>query len=82
MRIAAADACRVAGLRAPLGAGRSALLVHLGVVGQLGSARLADEPAQSVEKPPGSMSVTWMPNGSTSCASACEKPSSAHFDAW
>ncbi len=28
-----------------------------------------------MEKPPGSISVTWMPNGATSCASACEKPS-------
>lgn len=43
---------------------------------------MADEPAQSVENPPGSISVTLMPNPSTSCASDCEKPSSAHFDAW
>ena len=47
-----------------------------------GVACLADGPAQSVAKPPGSTSVTWMPKPATSCASACEKPSSAHFEAW
>jgi hypothetical protein len=44
--------------------------------------RFDEDPAQSVENPPGSISVTSMPNGATSWASACEKPSSAHFDAW
>ena len=42
----------------------------------------ADAPPQSVEKPPGSMSVTLMPNPATSWASAWLRPSSAHFEAW
>ena len=44
--------------------------------------RTADGPAQSVLNPPGSIDVTWMPNPATSCASAWERPSNAHFDAW
>ena len=39
-------------------------------------------PAQSVANPPGSISVTWMPNWATSWASAWLMPSSAHLDAW
>ncbi len=54
---------------------------HVVIVGQR-SACFADAPDQSVSKPPGSISVTCTPNEATSCASACEKPSSAHFEAW
>ncbi|MDP9890759.1 hypothetical protein J2X98_004373 [Pseudarthrobacter enclensis] len=43
---------------------------------------VADGPDQSVEKPPGPTSVTWILNPSPSCVSDWEKPSSAHFDAW
>lgn len=41
--------------------------------------RAADEPPQSVENSPGSISVTSRP--ATSPARACESPSRAHFDA-
>ena len=47
-----------------------------------GAVCFEEGPAQSVEKPPGSIRVTWMPKLSTSAASAWEKPSSAHFEAW
>lgn len=40
------------------------------------------DPAQSVENPPGSTSVTSTPKPRTSCARASVSPSSAHFDAW
>jgi hypothetical protein len=43
--------------------------------------RTADGPAQSVLNPPGSISVTWIPNPATSAASDWEKASSAHFEA-
>jgi hypothetical protein len=49
-------------------------------VQRLGVAR--GRAAQSVAKPPGSISVTWMPKSATSWASDWLKPSSAHFDAW
>ena len=34
---------------------------------------------KSVRTGPGSMMVTWMPNGSRSCASDSEKPSTANL---
>ncbi len=43
---------------------------------------LAELPPQSVEYPPGSMSVTLMPKPATSCARDWLKPSNAHFEAW
>src|SRR5579875_2795944 len=48
----------------------------------MGSDTFAEAPAQSVAKPPGSISVTLTPNGLTSWARAWLKPSSPHFDAW
>ena len=48
----------------------------------IGSLLRDDGPLQSVAKPPGSISVTWMPKPATSCDNACEKPSSPHFEAW
>src|ERR1700754_2545766 len=46
-----------------------------------GVACLADDPAQSVAKNPGSTSVTLTPKGSTSKARASLKASSANLDA-
>ena len=46
------------------------------------SERLAESPLQSVEKPPGSTSVTLMPKSATSWASDWLRPSSAHLEAW
>ncbi len=43
---------------------------------------LAEGPDQSVEKPPGSMRVTWTPKSATSWARDWLKASSAHLDAW
>ena len=73
---------RVAGRGRALAARSVGLLAELVVGRAAASACLADGPAQSVEKPPGSMSVTLMPKPATSWASAWLKPSSAHFDAW
>ena len=35
-----------------------------------------------MEKPPGSINVTWMPKPATSWASAWEIPSRPHLEAW
>ena len=40
---------------------------------------LIEAPAQSVRMPPGSSTVTLMPNGATSAASTEENQPSAHF---
>ena len=55
----------------------------VGVVGDLllGRVSAAELPVQSVAKPLGEMSTTRMPNGSTSCASESDSPSTANFDA-
>jgi hypothetical protein len=41
-----------------------------------------EEPAQSVRIPPGSRTVTLIPNGPTSFARTSEKPPTAHLAAW
>ena len=60
----------------------SAMAARASSYAAIGVAWRADEPPQSVENPPGSTSVTWMPKPATSWARAWLNPSSAHFDAW
>ena len=60
--------------------GRLAAAFRTSAYSASSSLRDADGPDQSVEKPPGSTNVTLIPKPATSCASDCEKPSSAHSD--
>jgi hypothetical protein len=61
------------------GAGRRA---DVSWYGALGDGVVMDAPAQSVRIPPGSSTVTLMPSGATSAASASLNPPTAHFADW